>query len=324
MIFLGCDGGSTKTELLIADDTGRVLAHQVFSGCNYVFLGRDGFARHMETAISSVLTAAQLTPADLTFSLFGLPVYGEVPETEDNIPSVLTAILGDSPYRIVNDSVVGWGGALGGLPGINIVAGTGSIVYGIDPAGKESRVSGWSLHFGDEGSCSWVGREVIKTFIKQADGRLPRTALYDVVREEFNLTNNLYFSKILQVNCREDSAQLAKMQLLALRAFERGDVTMRAIYQHAAEELADAVLTAKRQLDFPSGQPVHVSYSGGLFKAGEIILSPFRKLVEEGGCIFCTPRYSPAIGAVAVAAKDYLDADSLTRMLDQIDRTLKH
>lgn len=316
MIFLGCDGGSTKTELLIADETGRVLAHRVFSGCNYAFLGRDGFANHMENALSAVLADAGLLPSDLTFCLFGLPIYGEIPETEENIPAVLTAILGCTPYRIVNDSVVGWGGALGGRPGISIVAGTGSIVYGIDAAGNESRVSGWSLLFGDEGSCSWVGREVIKAFIKQADGRLPRTALYDVVREEFQLTHDLYFSAFLQMDCREDSSVLAKLQPLALRAFKRGDETMRAIYEHAAEELADAVLTAKRQLDFPPDEPVRVSCTGGLFKAGEVVLAPFRARVEAGGCTFCAPRYSPAVGALAVAAMSYLDEAALTRMLD--------
>ena len=322
MIFLGCDGGSTKTELLIADESGRILAHMVFSGCNYAFLGRDGFARHMENAISSVLSDAELSPADLTFSLFGLPICGEIPETEEHIPAILTAILGGAPYRIVNDSVVGWGGALGGLPGISIVAGTGAIVYGVDPAGNESRVNGWSLLFGDEGSCSWVGREVIKAFIKQADGRLPRTALYDVVREEFHLTHDLYFSKILQVDCRDDSSFVARLQLLALRAFERGDETMRAIYERAAGELAESILTAKRQLDFPAGEPVRVSGTGGLFKAGEIVLAPFRRLVEAGGCTFCTPRYSPAVGAVAVAAKDHLPPEALTRMLDAIDAAL--
>ena len=43
MIFLGCDGGSTKTEWLLADETGRVLSHRTFAGCNYAFLGEEGF-----------------------------------------------------------------------------------------------------------------------------------------------------------------------------------------------------------------------------------------------------------------------------------------
>ena len=29
MIFLGCDGGSTKTEWLLVDHTGQVLAHRL-------------------------------------------------------------------------------------------------------------------------------------------------------------------------------------------------------------------------------------------------------------------------------------------------------
>ena len=133
---------------------------------------------------------------------------------------------------------------------------------------------------------------------------------------------DLYFSKILQVDCRDDSSFVARLQMLALRAFERGDETMRAIYARAAEELADSILTAKRQLDFPADEPVRVSGTGGLFKAGEIVLAPFRRLVEAGGCTFCTPRYSPAVGAVAVAAKDPLSPEALTRMLDAIDAAL--
>ena len=322
MIFLGCDGGSTKTEFLIADENGRVLAHRVFSGCNYSYLGRDSFAALMEHAISTVLFDAGLLPTDLTGCLFGLPSYGEIPETETEIPAVLTAILGPVPFRIVNDAVVGWGGALGGLPGINVVSGTGSIVYGIDPAGNECRVGGWSLLFCDEGSCSWVGREVLRAFTMQADGRLPRTPLYDVIREVFHLEKDQYFSEFMQVTCRNDSASLAKLQPLALRALERGDENMRAIYERAAEELCRAALAAKSKLSFPADAPVRISYSGGLFRAGEVVLTPFQRCLEAENCIFCTPRYSPIVGAVAVAAMRHLDPERLTAMLDTIDATL--
>ena len=45
MIFLGCDGGSTKTEWLLVDHTGQVLAHRIFPGCNFAFWGEDGLDR---------------------------------------------------------------------------------------------------------------------------------------------------------------------------------------------------------------------------------------------------------------------------------------
>ena len=58
MIFLGCDGGSTKTEWLLADHTGQVLSHRIFPGCNYAFLGEAGFREH-ELAVSRALAREQ-------------------------------------------------------------------------------------------------------------------------------------------------------------------------------------------------------------------------------------------------------------------------
>ena len=110
---------------------------------------------------------------------------------------------------------------------------------------------------------------------------------------------------------------------LALRALERGDETMRAIYERAAAELAHAVVSAKNRLQFPADVPVRVSFSGGLFRAGDVVLRPFRERLEAVGCTFCTPRYSPIIGAVAVAAMQYLDADKLIQMLDTMHASLK-
>ena len=95
------------------------------------------------------------------------------------------------------------------------------------------------------------------------------------------------------------------------------------IYERAAEELCRAALAVKAQLSFPADAPVRISYSGGLFRAGEVVLAPFRKRLEAENCVFCTPCYAPIIGAVAVAAMHKLSPDRLTVMLDTIDATLK-
>lgn len=42
MIFLGCDGGSTKTEWLLVDHTGQVLAHRIFPAATLHFGVRTG------------------------------------------------------------------------------------------------------------------------------------------------------------------------------------------------------------------------------------------------------------------------------------------
>lgn len=317
MIFLGCDGGSTKTEWLLADETGRVLSHRTFAGCNYAFLGEEGFRDLMASSVQALLDDGKITADQVTSAMLSLTVYGEVPGTEESFPRILGEILPGCPIQIANDSVAGWGGSLAGRPGINIVAGTGSVAYGEDQAGNACRVGGWSLFFADEGSCSWVARQLITEFVKQADGRHPRSAVYEELRREMGLTHDLYFSGYLQTEIRQNSALLAKLQLVALRAARQGDPAAQDIYRRAAEELTETADAIRRQLDFPAGEPVPVSYSGGLFRAGETIMVPFRACMERAGYTLVQPKYSPVLGALILAARGHLSLAESDAMADR-------
>jgi len=44
-----------------------------------------------------------------------------------------------------------------------------------------------------------------------------------------------------------------------------------------------------------------VSYSGGVFKSGDLILKPLRELIEDDGGVLCEPEFSPVIGALLLA-----------------------
>ena len=297
MIFIGCDGGSTKTEWLLCNERGRVLAHRTFSGCNCAFLGEDGFARLMADSAESLLADAGINAADVASAMFALTGYGEIPGTESSF------------------SVAGWAGSLAAKPGINVVAGTGSVAYGRGPQRHGYRVGGWSLFFADEGSCSWVARQLITEFVKQSDGRRPRSAIYEEVRSALGITKDLYVSGYLQTDVRNNSALLAQLQPVALRAARRGDTSALDIYRRAAAELAETAVAIRCKLDFPVEVPVRVSYSGGLFHAGEIILQPFRKEMEQNGFTIEPPLYSPVIGATALAAERFISPAALDDLL---------
>ena len=318
MIFLGCDGGSTKTEWVLADETGKVLAHRIFPGCNYAFLGQEGFNKLIMDSCSQLLSDAQITADQITGAYLGLTVYGEVPGTEETIPAALRAALpGCTDIRMENDSVVGWAGSLALRPGVNMVAGTGSVAFGRDPKHTFCRVGGWSLFFADEGSCSWVARQMITEFVKQADGRHPRTVIYDALRKELNIDHDPYFSGYLQTDIRADSSLLAKMQPVCLAAARQGDPAALAIYQRAAEELTEHARAVRDQLDFPAGEKVQASYSGGLFRAGDVILKPFEAEMEKAGFTIAPPKYSPVMGALALAAEPHMELDKIDHMLEK-------
>ena len=75
-----------------------------------------------------------------------------------------------------------------------------------------------------------------------------------------------------------------------------------------------------RKLEF-SGDTI-VSYSGGLFHAGDFILKPLVRKLEENGICLCPPKYSPVQGAALLAAREYSrDGEFLSRIkADMMDR----
>jgi len=163
-------------------------------------------------------------------------------------------------------------------PGVNIIAGTGSVVYGAAGDGRTARAGGWGAGC-DEGSCSWHGQKLVEAYTKQADGRMPRTALYEIFREHFHITEDEAFVMALNHEVASSRKGLAQLQYLLGRAWAAGDPAANAIYRLGAEELYLGVETVVRKLHLP-WDGLRVSYSGGLFKAGECILSPLRERIE--------------------------------------------
>jgi N-acetylglucosamine kinase-like BadF-type ATPase len=77
--------------------------------------------------------------------------------------------------------------AFGGGPGVLLVVGTGSMVWGRDPEGREIRVGGWGSLLGDEGSGYWLGLGGLRGVARAADGRGPDTALTEVLLDSLGL-----------------------------------------------------------------------------------------------------------------------------------------
>lgn len=71
---------------------------------------------------------------------------------------------------VLSDVELAWLASLGGRAGVVIIAGTGSIAYGKNAAGKAARAGGLGPLLGDEGSAFWIGREWLRSR-PDADGR---------------------------------------------------------------------------------------------------------------------------------------------------------
>lgn len=298
--LIGIDGGGTKTDFSLADEQGRIQKTIHKAGSSYKHAGWEGTLTCIGDGVKELLTGTDCRPEDV-YICFGAPNYGESREFDAKLETELGKLLTGYHVRIVNDCEVGWAGSLGLHPGINIVAGTGTIGFGKDARGTAAIAGGWSDFFGDEGSCRWLGVKTMELFSKQADGRAAKGPLYDVVMEHFQIEEPMDVIDIFETDYQPYRDRLAGLQRLMLKAALGGDELALLYYKEAAKELALIIRAVYHKLEFEG--VCHVSYSGGLFKTGALILDPLREELKGYDMKICSPLYPPVTGAVLLAGE---------------------
>jgi len=295
--YVGVDGGGTKTTVCVASADSSLLLSELTSSASWREYGTNRVISNIKAVIDSFPLNKDARIAGV---VMGLPCFGEGEVGDRELKAAVAETFGEIPVYITNDVEVGWAGSLGLMPGVNVVAGTGSIAFGKNEAGETCRCGGWSEFFGDEGSCYWVGRKTMQLFSKQADGRVPKDELYDIVMKEFGLTSDIEIIEPLYSNYLVSRDKVAALQFLAKEAALAGSLSARELYKKAAEELCAHVAAIRSSLNFEN-EPFLVSYSGGLFKTGKLILPHFFKGIEAIHGKPVSPKYEPMFGALLMA-----------------------
>jgi N-acetylglucosamine kinase-like BadF-type ATPase len=313
-MFLGIDGGGTKTAFVLLDADGRVLARHAATTSYYLEIGFDALRTLLRDGVQAVLQQAGIPAGDVAHTFAGLPAHGEDSALLPAFDALLDGVVPRS--TIGNDMVCSWAGSLAGADGINLVAGTGSIAYG-EWMGRAARCGGWGEVFGDEGSAHWLAREVLALFSRMADCRAEPGPLLGLVREHFALAHDLDLCR--EVNGHATRSELAQIARLAAVAAHAGDVQARQLLVRAGDELAALAAGVARNLGLQAIHAVPVSYSGGVFAARELVLGPLQAALARRlpGAVLQAPRFGPELGAALHAARlagRPLSAEALGRL----------
>ncbi|WP_426359714.1 N-acetylglucosamine kinase [Pseudocolwellia sp. HL-MZ19] len=317
-MYLGIDGGGTKTAFIIIDKAGKVLAQHEETTSYYIEIGLDGLKTLLINGVIKTLIKAKLSADQIDYAFFGLPAYGEDSQVIDQITAIPSELFSISKYICGNDMIPGWASALGCKNGINIVAGTGSIAYG-EFNGTQARCGGWGEVFSDEGSAYWVAKLGLEAFTRMSDGRLEQGPLYTLIKSHFNLTNDLDICGVVLNQWQASRSKIAQLSVIVADAALAGDTTALAIFDKAAQELTLIIESTRKQLGYKEDEEVIVSYSGGVFNAKDLILKPLNKYLSEAiGCFtLVKPKYQPVIGSALYAAKlngHQFSSDDLTAL----------
>ena len=302
-MFLGIDGGGTKTAFVLLDAQGRLLARAESGSSYHPEVGIEGVGAVLHEGANAVLQAAGTSVSKVRHAFFGIPAYGEDPVLDPALAALPGALFLDGQYSCGNDMVCGWAGALACRDGINITAGTGSIAYG-EYAGRQARAGGWGEIFGDEGSAYWIGREALALFSRMADGRLPAGPLLALVRSHFELRDDLALAGLINSGSAAARSRIAQLSRIAAEAARAGDAGALEIFKRSGQELAALAYATRAMLAVPAAVELAVSWSGGVFSTGELILTPFTTALAARPGAFrpVPPQLPPAIGAALYAA----------------------
>ncbi len=304
-MYLGIDGGGTKTALVVIDREGAIRATHLAPGSYYLTIGLDALGTLLADGVNAVLAKAGLRSEDLDFTFVGLPAYGEDTALIGALSRLPEKFLPTDGYLCGNDMICGWAGSLLCRDGISIVAGTGSICYG-ERNGAVARSGGWGELFSDEGSAYWIACRGLNLFARMSDGRAARGPLYEVVRQGLHITEDLDLCGHIYSRLGGDRARIAQLSKWVTQAAREGDDQAMAVVRDAALELALMVDATRRQLGFATAEPVAVSYSGGVFdNVGTMLLEHFTASLKGLWREFQVrePVLPPAIGAALYAAK---------------------
>ena len=265
--FAGIDGGGTKTVVVIVDESGRERARARTSTSNAAIIGHAQAASVLRQAVIEAAMQAS-TPLPLSGAWFGLSGSDRPADHRQLQPSL--ADLARS-IQLTNDAEL----VLGGLPGrvsVALVAGTGSIAFGVNEQGRRARAGGWGPIFSDEGSGYDVARKMLKAFARETDGLGPATSLSGRLTERFDLKDpheiisHVYASSMTK-------ADLAALSRIAAEEAEAGDVVAGEIISTTADDIASLGHAVANRLGFVG--ELQLAVTGGLF----VHLATFRNRV---------------------------------------------
>lgn len=273
--FLGADLGSTKTHVLIVDETGRALGFGQSGSANHEDVGYDGMLQSMQQGLERALLHAGLHRADLAGAGFGVSGY-DWPSESAATAGVIDQLGLGAPYIFVNDTVPGLVAGSEDGWGVVVVSGTGANCRGWDREHKrEGRVTGHGVLMGEGAGASELMHRAMQHVGYAWSRRGPVTALAEAFIQ-FAGAKDLedllegYTTYTYQVG--------AEAAPIVFRVAAEGDAVARDLIRWAGVENGEMANAVIRQLGFEN-LAFDVVMAGSMFEGGAMLIEPMRETI---------------------------------------------
>ena len=272
--FLGVDVGSSKTHALIVDERGQCVGFGRSGGGNHQGVGYEGLTNVLRESFSRACEMSGVNAASISGAGFGVAGCDFPLDREPHLQAI--ASLGLScPVEVVNDGMNGLlAGATCGI-GVNVTAGSSNNCRGRGRNGKEGRIVGNGIAFGEFGGAYEIAARGLQMVNYAWIKRIPSTALTQIYIKATGAKDEMDLMEGLSNGSYRLTASLA---IRVMEAARQEDAAACDVVEWAGEELGWLAVSVARQIDMQD-EEIEIIQSGSVFEAGELIMKPMRELV---------------------------------------------
>ncbi|MFC5188075.1 N-acetylglucosamine kinase [Actinomadura harenae] len=260
--LVAIDGGNSKTDVLVADTGGTVLAAVRGPGYRPHEGGFDRAVQGVAALVEEALAEASGPPVALV-SAYMANV--DLPHEEHALVRALRARGWTDRVTVGNDTFAllhtgarrGWG--------VAVVCGAGINCAGVAPDGRSTGFPSLGSHTGDWGGGGTLGNAALWHAVRAEDGRGPATALSAAVAAHFGAATALDVGIAVHLGDIHPDRILSLTPVL-MDVAEAGDPVALSVVDRQAEEVALLGTVAMRRLGLLD-RPAEVVLGGGVLSA---------------------------------------------------------
>jgi len=294
--YLGVDVGSSKTQAMIADETGRSMGIGLSGPGNHQTVGYEGMYSALLESVNQALSDAKITNDNIFGSGFGISGY-DWPSDRPRMLETIARLNLNGPLEIQNDAVLGLvAGAEQGW-GIAVVSGTGCNCWGWDRDRKKiGRVTGFGAMAGEAAGSTELVQRAMQLVAHAWTQRGPKTELSQAFVNHIGAKN---IEDLLEGYTTDHYQVDGSAAPLIFQIAESGDQVARQLVHWAGSELGELARAVIRQLDFQALE-FEVVMVGSMFEAGASLIKPMRETITQlaPGARLVRLDVPPVVGAV--------------------------
>ena len=290
-LYVGIDGGGTKTRVCVVDSAGETGAAVEGGASNPISVGWEDAHERIVSLIEQGVAAVGGTPdgiAALCAAVAGI----DRPDQAARLRALLHERFPAAEIVVVNDALAALASGTRGGSGVVLIAGTGTIAVGEDRGGRVVRAGGLGYLIGDEGSGFEIGRRGLIAAAQAAEGRGPTTALWPAAREVFGVEAAV--DLVPAIYDRPHPVGTVASFARTVAALADSDAVAESILADAVEQHRRLIGAAFARLG-DTAEPA-VVLAGGFYAQPSRWKERLQSMLP--GCAWPPLTYSPAAGAV--------------------------